>query len=87
MFIYVELKEKVKIGDTVQFCKNNGKFIAGYSLKGQKAIVRKLNNNVAFLEILPEDMTKLAADSGTAIGVTLNMPVKISSTLKVTKNK
>ena len=85
MKLYAETLEECKVGDRVIVATQDGKLVASKKLtKGNPGIIEQLRGKVAFVSIQKEATPALGVNTGNALGVTLEVPVKGTTSLKIT---
>ncbi len=84
MNIYAQLLDESKVGTKVGIELQNGKTVAGASLiKGRFGIIKSIRSSVAFIELIDTRPTTVA-EAGSAMGVTIELPVTATGYLSVT---
>jgi hypothetical protein len=85
MNIYAQLLDGSKVGATVGITYQKGVAVASAAINhGKFGIVRSVNKGVAFVEIVNDARPNTMADAGSALGVSLDLPVSAEGYLTVT---
>jgi hypothetical protein len=83
--IYAQLLDNSKVGSKVGLELQNGKTVAGGAIsKGRFGIVKSVRSGVAFIELLADATPAAAAEAGSAMAVTVELPVSATGYLSVT---
>jgi hypothetical protein len=86
---YAELIGSANVGDKVQVFIKNGKLFASKTSKeGYPGKVLTLQGKVAFIEYIVKSnlaiSPEVSSTAGNAVGIKIDLPVKVSCNLKVT---
>jgi hypothetical protein len=85
MNIYAQLLDKATVGSKVGLTYIEGKAVASTTINhGRFGIIKSIKSGVAFIELLKDTQPKASADAGSALGVTIDLPVTASGYLTVT---
>jgi hypothetical protein len=85
MNIYAQLLDNSRIGTKVGVALQNGKTVAGATLtQGRFGIIKSVRAGVAFIELFNDATPAAAAESGSALGVNIELPVTATGYLTVT---
>ena len=85
MNLYAQLLDGSKVGAKVGITYQKGVAVASASINhGKFGIVKSVSKGVAFIEVMNDARPTTAADAGSAMGVSLDLPVSAEGYLTVT---